>query len=34
MGPVFFLVTGFALAGSSDRFAPDRLAGHVFSFGK
>jgi hypothetical protein len=34
MGFVFFLITGFALAGSSDRFASDRLADHVFSFGK
>jgi hypothetical protein len=34
MGLVFFLITGFALAGSSDRFALDRFADDVFSFGK
>jgi hypothetical protein len=34
MGSVFFLITGFALAGSSDRFASNRLVGYVFSNGK
>jgi hypothetical protein len=34
MGLVFFLSTGFTLAASDDRFAPDRFAGHVFPFRK
>jgi hypothetical protein len=34
MGVVFFHITGFALAGSADRFASNRFARHVISFGK
>jgi hypothetical protein len=34
MGVVFFLSSGFSMAASDDRFAPDRFADHVFSFGK